>query len=285
VMAARASYLAGFAGSATVLAGKLYGIPLYGTMAHSFIEAWNDEAAAFESFARARPDNLVLLLDTYDTLAAARKVVTLAPRLRAAGIAIRAVRLDSGDLVALSKAVRHILDAGELADVTIFASGGLDEHEIARLLAAGAPIAGFGVGTSLTTSFDHPALDCAYKLQEYAGIPRRKHSSGKATWPGRKQVWRRFGADGRMAGDTISLADDPQSGEPLLAPVMCEGRRLRPTPGLADARSGVARELERLPEPLRQLAHAQAYPVVIADALNRLATEVDRRLAKSGGEQ
>jgi nicotinate phosphoribosyltransferase len=283
VMAARASYLAGFAGSATVLAGKLYGLPLYGTMAHSFIEAWDDEAAAFESFARARPENLVLLIDTYDTVAAARKVVALAPRLRSAGIAIRAVRLDSGDLVALSKSVRRILDQGGLADVTIFASGGLDEHEIARLLLAGAPIDGFGVGTSLTTSSDRPALDSAYKLQEYAGLARRKHSSGKATWPGRKQVWRRFGPDGRMAGDTISLEDDLQSGEPLLEPVMRDGRRLSPMPTLAEARGRVARELERLPDPLRQLGPGAAYPVVVADALKRLAADVDRRLAESAG--
>jgi nicotinate phosphoribosyltransferase len=282
VMAARASYLAGFAGTATVLAGKLYGLPLYGTMAHSFIEAWDDEAAAFEGFARARPDSLVILIDTYDTLAAARKVVALAPRLRAAGITIRAVRLDSGDLVVLSKGVRQILDAGGLNDVTIFASGGLDEYEIARLLAAGAPIAGFGVGTSLTTSFDRPALDCAYKLQEYGGVARRKYSSGKATWPGRKQVWRRFGADGRMAGDTISLATDTQEGEPLLVPVMREGRRIGLAQTLAQGRERVARELERLPAPLRGLDRAEPHRVAIGDALKQLAADVDRRLAGAG---
>jgi len=278
VMAARASYLAGFAGTATVLAGKLYGLPLYGTMAHSFIEAWDDEAAAFEAFARARPDSLVFLIDTYDTLAAARKVVALAPRLRAAGITIRAVRLDSGDLAALSKDVRQILDAGGLNEVTIFASGGLDEYEIARLLAAGAPIAGFGVGTSLTTSSDRPALDCAYKLQEYAGVARRKYSSGKSTWPGRKQVWRRLGADGRIAGDVISLADDRQEGEPLLVPAMREGRRIGAAQTLAQGRERVARELERLPQGLRGLDRAEPYPVAVGDALKRLAAEVDRRL-------
>jgi nicotinate phosphoribosyltransferase len=284
VMAARASYLAGFAGTATMMAGKLYGLPLYGTMAHSFIEAWDDEAAAFEAFARARPDNLVLLIDTYDTLAAARKVVALAPRLRSAEIAIRAVRLDSGDLAQLSKEVRQILDAGGLDEVTIFASGGLDEHEIARLLAAGAPIAGFGVGTSLTTSSDRPALDCAYKLQEYAGVARRKYSAGKATWPGRKQVWRRFGADGRMARDTISLADDRQEGEPLLEPAMREGRRIGTAQTLAQGRERVARELARLPEPLRELAQAEPYPVAVADALKRLAADVDQRVAGTGGK-
>jgi nicotinate phosphoribosyltransferase len=284
VMAARASYLAGFAGTATVLAGKLYGLPLYGTMAHSFIEAWDDEAAAFEAFARARPDNLVLLIDTYDTLAAAHKVVALAPRLRTAGIAIRAVRLDSGDLVQLSKGVRQILDVGGLTEVNIFASGGLDEYEIARLLAAGAPIGGFGVGTSLTTSSDRPALDCAYKLQEYAGIARRKYSSGKMTWPGRKQVWRRFSADGRMTRDIISLAEDRQEGEPLLMPAMRDGRRIGAAQTLAQGRERVARELKRLPETLRGLDQAEPYPVVVADALKGLAAEVDRRVASAGGK-
>jgi nicotinate phosphoribosyltransferase len=282
VMAARASYLAGFAGTATVLADKLYGVPLYGTMAHSFVQAWDDEATAFESFARARPNNLVLLIDTYDTIAAARKVVALAPRLRSAGITIRGVRLDSGDLAALAKTVRHILDAGGLADVTVFASGGIDEHEIGRLLAAGAPIDGFGVGTSLTTSSDAPALDCAYKLQEYAGTARRKHSSGKATWPGRKQVWRRLGHDGRMADDTISLEDDRQTGEPLIVPVMREGRRLTPSQTFAESRARLGRELESLPDALRGLATAEPYAVVVGEALTRLAAEVDRRLAKSG---
>ena len=174
-------------------------------MAHSFIQAYDDEAAAFENFALSRPQNLTFLIDTYDTEAAARKVVALAPRLKARGITIRSVRLDSGDLTALSKNVRRILDEGGLADVTIFASGGLDEDSIAEMLRAGAPIDGFGIGTSLTTSSDVPALDCAYKLQEYAGLARRKHSAGKATWPGRKQVWRQYGPDGRMVGDILSV--------------------------------------------------------------------------------
>src|SRR5215475_13447527 len=174
VMAARASYLAGFAGTATVLAEKLYGIPSFGTMAHSFIEACDDETTAFEQFAAARPANLTLLIDTYDTLAAAHKVVALAPRLAARCIAIRSVRIDSGDLVAQAKAVRAILDQAGLREIGIFASGGLDEGDVQDLLTAGAPFTGFGLGTALTTSADVPALDCAYKLQEYAGIARRK---------------------------------------------------------------------------------------------------------------
>ncbi len=281
LMAARASYLVGFAGTATVLAGERFGIPIYGTMAHSFIETFDDETAAFAAFAQARPNNLVLLLDTYDTEAAAHKVVALAPRLKATGITIRGVRLDSGDLLALSRSVRRILDGGGLADVTIFASGGLDEDSLAAFVRAGAPIDGLGVGTSLTTSSDAPVLDCVYKLQEYAGVPRRKRSENKATWPGRKQVWRRYGPDGRMAGDflTLETAAPPKGGvEPLLHPVMQGGRRLRPPPSLDDIRHHAKRELERLPEPLRRLEPGTTYPVEVADELKALAAEVDRRM-------
>ncbi|MGE0035741.1 MAG: nicotinate phosphoribosyltransferase [Xanthobacteraceae bacterium] len=281
IMAARASYVAGFAGTATVLAGKLFDLPIYGTMAHSFVQSYDDEVAAFEAYATSRPDNLTLLIDTYDTEAAARKVVTLAPRLRAKGITIGAVRLDSGDLAVLSRAVRRTLDAGGLPGVKIFASGGLDENSVAALMRAGAPIDGFGIGTSLTTSSDAPTLDCVYKLEEYAGLPRRKRSAGKETWPGRKQVWRRFGPDGRMAGDMLTLEDDRQDGEPLLVPVMQNGRRLVPSPPLAECQARAARELARLPEPLRQLGAQAPYTVEVADALVRLARDVDLRLAQN----
>ena len=278
VMAARASYIAGFAGTATVLAGELYGIPIFGTMAHSFVQAHDDEAAAFELFAQSRPENLTLLIDTYDTEAGARKVVALAPRLAARGIKIGAVRLDSGDLAELSKIVRRILDQGGLNDVRIFASGGLDEDSVAAMLHAGAPIDGFGMGTSLTTSSDVPALDCVYKLQEYAGLARRKQSTGKATWPGRKQVWRRYDADGRMRGDILSLEDEAQEGEPLLQMVMQGGKRMAASPALADIRTRAAGELARLPAPLRRLEGAAPYPVEIGAALRRMAGDVDRRL-------
>jgi nicotinate phosphoribosyltransferase len=219
-----------------------------------------------------------LLIDTYDTEAGARKVVALAPRLKDRGITIRAVRLDSGDLIALSKSVRRILDEGGLADVSIFASGGLDEDSVAKMLEAGAPIDGFGLGTSMTTSSDVPALDCAYKLQEYAGVARRKRSVGKATWPGRKQVWRRYGPDGAMAGDVVSLEHDPQTGEPLLHLVMREGRRVAPPPTLAECRTRAGRDLARLPEPLRGLESGATYPVEAADALRRLVADVDSRV-------
>ena len=187
---------------------------------------------------------------------------------------------DSGDLIALSKNVRRILDDGGLAAVNIFASGGLDEDNIAEMLQAQAPIDGFGIGTSLTTSSDVPALDCAYKLQEYGGLPRRKRSTGKATWPGRKQVWRRYGSDGRMVGDILSIESDDQSGEPLIQLVMGGGRRVALSPTLAEVRTRAARNLAQLPEPLRRLDPQASYPVQVADALVRLASEVDSRLAQ-----
>jgi len=279
LFAARAAYIAGFAGTATMEAERRYGIPLFGTMAHSFIEVHDSETAAFENFARARPRNLTLLIDTYDTEDGARKVVALAPRLKKLGIHIGGVRLDSGDMTALSKSVRRILDDGGLRDTTIFASGGLDELRIRAMLADAAPIDGFGVGTSLTTSSDVAALDCAYKLQEYAGIARRKRSTGKATWPGRKQVWRRFDADGKMAQDVISLEDDMVVGEPLLEPVVRGGRRLA-RPSLAAIRDRARRNLAALPEPLRTLEAGADYPVEVAAPLRRLAGEVDRRIAQ-----
>jgi nicotinate phosphoribosyltransferase len=275
LMAARASYIAGFVGTATVLAEKRFGIPTFGTMAHSFIEAHDDEVAAFENFARSRPNNVTLLIDTYDTEAAARKVVALAQRLKQAGITIRAVRLDSGNLVTLAKSVRRILDAGGCSDITIFASGGLDEDSIATMLRAGAPVDGFGVGTSVTTSADVPALDCVYKMQEYAGISRRKRSSGKATWPGRKQVWRSFEMEGRMRGDVLSLEDDRHDGEALIVPVMRGGKRIGTTPSLAQIRERAAHNLARLPEPLRRLEAGITYPVEISAKLKALAAEMD----------
>jgi nicotinate phosphoribosyltransferase len=284
LMAARASYLTGFAGTATVLAGQEFGIPIYGTMAHSFIESFDDESEAFAAFAQSRPDNLVLLIDTYDVEAAARKVVALAPKLAQAGITIRSVRLDSGDLIALSRSVRAILDAGGLQAVTIFASGGLDEDDLAVFAKENAPIDGLGIGTAMTTSSDVPALDVVYKLQEYAGVARRKRSANKATWPGRKQVWRRYGADGRMAGDILSLEAPSQGsarkedGEPLVRLVMRNGKRVAPAPSLEDIRRHSKREFERLPSPLQRLDRGAAYPVEVAQVLRDLADEVDRRL-------
>lgn len=277
LLAARSSYLAGFAGSATVLAGARYGVPVFGTMAHAFIQAHDDESLAFERFARSRPKQLVLLIDTYDTERGARRVVALAPRLAREGIEVKGVRLDSGDLAAHARAVRQILDDGGLSSVRIFASGGLDEQQLASLTRQGAPIDGYGVGTSLTTCSDAPALDCAYKLQEYAGVPRRKKSEGKATWPGRKQVWRQRDRDGRFAGDVVTTLDAVGPGEPLLVPVMRQGRRVDNLPTLEQARRHAAAQLAALPPRLARL-EAEPYPVTIADALLRLAEACDRRM-------
>ncbi len=227
VYSARASYIAGFGGAANVLAGQRYGIPIVGTMAHSFIQVHDDEATAFENYARSRPDGVILLIDTYDTEAGARKVVDLAPRLKADGIAIRGVRIDSGDLIASARKVRRIFDDGGLRDAIILVSGGINEDVLQTMVAAQAPIDGFGIGVNLDASIDAPSLDCAYKLQEYGGTPKRKLSEGKTTWPGRKQVWRAYDADGRMAGDILSLESDSHPGETLIAPVMRGGKRLR----------------------------------------------------------
>jgi nicotinate phosphoribosyltransferase len=279
LLAARASYLAGFAGSATTLAEPRFGVPIFGTMAHSFIQAHDDEESAFLNFARARPQYTTLLIDTYDTEEGARKVVRLVPKLKEIGVEVRAVRLDSGDLAAHARRVRAILDQAGLQQVGIFASGGLDERLLQRHAAEDVPIDGYGVGTSLTTSQDAPALDCAYKLQEYAGVPKRKRSEGKATWPGRKQVWRRY-ADGTMAGDVLTLEDDPEPAkaglEPQILPVMQGGRRIRPLPGLAEARERAATQLQRLPEPLRRLEPDASYPVVVSEMLQDLARAVDK---------
>ncbi len=277
LLAARASHLVGFTGTATVLAGMKFGIPVYGTMAHAFVQAHEDETLAFEHFAYAQPDNVVLLLDTYDTEAAARKVVALAPRLKEKGIIVKGVRLDSGDLADHARKVRRILDDGGLPHVKILASGNLDEYRVEALMASGAPIDGFAVGTAMTTSADAPSLDCAYKLQEYAGRACRKRSEGKATWPGRKQVYRHYGADGRFAEDIVTVEDDAQPGDALIRPVLQAGRRLAPLPSLAELRAHAASQLSRLPNFLRRLDPAPPYPVQISQALRDLAKSVDER--------
>lgn len=277
LLAARAAWIGGFDGTATVLANARFGVPLYGTMAHSYVLAHAREEEAFAAFARDRPDDVVLLLDTWDTERAAETVVRLAPTLAREGIRVRGVRLDSGDLADHARRVRRILDAGGLQRVTIFASGNLDEDALAELIAARAPIDGFGIGTRLGASADVPAVDCVYKLQEYAGIARRKRSEAKATWPGRRQVFRRSDGDGRASGDVVTLAGDSQPGEPLLRSVLRAGRRVGPLPTAAEARAYARAQLERLPVGVRRLDDADPYPVEIAPALRRLAADVDAR--------
>lgn len=277
LLSARASYIAGFSGTATLLAGAQFGIPVFGTMAHAFVQAHEDEAAAFEHFVRSQPDNSTLLIDTYDTEAAAAKVVALAQRLRPEGLSIRGVRLDSGDLAAHARAVRAILDEGGLSSLSIFASGNLDEHRVAALVHERAPIDGFGVGTRMNTSADAPFLDCAYKLVAYEGQPRRKRSEAKATWPGAKQAWRRRDASGRFDGDVLTLLGDPQEGEPLLQCVMQHGRRCGDAPGLDAIRTRAREQLAALPAAWQALTDTPPYPVAISPALQTLTAALDAR--------
>ncbi|MBA4396051.1 MAG: nicotinate phosphoribosyltransferase [Syntrophus sp. (in: bacteria)] len=274
LLAARATFIAGFAGTSTVLAEPLYGIPIFGTMAHSYIEAHANELEGFLSFARANPQNTTLLIDTYDTCEGAGKAVEAAKRLAREGIRVQAVRLDSGDLLELSREVRRILDHGGFPQIRIFASGNLDEYAIRDLLLRGAPIDGFGVGTKLDTSEDAPYLECAYKLMEYAGKPRFKKSLGKATIPGRKQVFRRF--EGRtMIGDVVALEGEDIAGIPLLAPVMTRGRRASARRDLKEITSQAKKQMEALPPHFRNLETIPAYPVEYSNSLLKLRAEVD----------
>jgi nicotinate phosphoribosyltransferase len=257
---ARAFHVAGVAATSNVLAGQVYGIPISGTMAHSYVQAHEAELASFEAFARLYPET-VLLVDTYDTLEGVRRVAAVARELGDA-FRVTAVRLDSGDLAELARGARRILDDAGLSRVGIFASGSLDEHEVAGLLRAGAPIDGFGVGTRMGVSSDAPSLDMAYKLVEYAGRGRLKLSTGKRVRPGRKQVFR-VEEDGVAVRDVLASADEVLPGRALLVPVMQGGRRLPAgDTDLAAARERAARELARLPARIRALEPADpCYPV------------------------
>lgn len=277
LLAARASYLAGFAGSATVMAQLLFGVPAFGTMAHSFIQAHTVESEAFEHFAEAQPENVVLLIDTYDTEEGAKKVVALASRLKKKGITIKGVRLDSGDLVDHAFKVRRILDESGLTDVKITASGNLDEYAIQTMVESQAPIDLLAVGTKMTASADVPYLDCAYKLQEYAGRACRKKSEGKATWPGRKQLYRQYDQDGCIAYDILTTTDDSQEGEPLIQPIMEAGKRTAPSPSLNNIRDHASGQLTRLPKELQQLRDGVTIEVKVSKALHELAQSVDAK--------
>jgi nicotinate phosphoribosyltransferase len=240
----------------------------------------DDEMQAFENFARARPDGIILLIDTYDTEAGARKVVELAPKLKADGINIRGVRIDSGDLGENARKVRGILDDGGLRDVIILVSGGVDEDVIKHMAETGAPIDGYGIGVSLATSIDAPAFDCAYKLQEYGGHAKRKLSEGKQTWPGRKQVWRSYDIEGRMAGDILTIEGDKQPGESLIVQVMRGGKRIGAAPTLDQIRDRAVHDLARLPLAMVQLQPGARYSVEVADALRTLAAQADAQVKK-----
>jgi nicotinate phosphoribosyltransferase len=276
--AARAAYLGGCAGTSNVEAGRRWGIPVFGTASHAFVMACPSETEAFRRYHRAFPGETLLLIDTYDTLQGVKRAIALGDR-------IKGVRLDSGDLLALSREVRRMLDDNGYRDTKIVASGDLDEHRIAALLAEHAPIDVFGVGTALVTSRDAPSLEGVYKLVEVGegehARGRIKTSAGKETLPGRKQVFRAYDAEGRPRGDRIGrMGELPRPGEsPLLEPVMRAGKRIgAPTP--VDRLRAVACEnVRRLPDAVRALrGPAEPYPVVVSDSLRRLTDDLRREI-------
>lgn len=266
--AARAAWIAGAAGTSLTLAGRMFGIPVSGTMAHSYVMHHDDELEAFLSFARAQPRDPVLLIDTYDTLEGARLAARAADILAGEGITVRAVRIDSGDLPALATAVRSILDAAGHPEIGIFLSGDLDEHRVAGIRRAGVPVDGFGVGTRMGTSEDAPWLGVVYKLTADDRGPRIKRSAGKATLPGVKQLWRP-----PEGPDILALADEPPppGARPLLVRRMADGRRIRPAPPLEEARSRCARARAALDPEVRRLRDPRPLGHTLAAGLARLA--------------
>ena len=266
ILAARAAFLGGCAATSSVEAGRRFDIPVSGTMAHSWVTAFPTELAAFQKYVEVFGDRAVILLDTYDTLAAARSMV-------ASGLKPKAVRLDSGDVIALSKSVRAILDEAGLYDTSIFVSSDLDEWRIADMLAAGAPVEGFGVGAALSTSSDAPSLGAIYKLVEIerggAAVPIMKRSPGKQTSPGRKQVWRVFDG-GTAIEDIIELAGEERNavgGRALLTCVMQGGTRALPPPPLAELRARSRAAVAELPASVRRIHDHARYPVRVGTAL------------------
>ncbi len=276
---ARASYLAGFDATSNVQAGQQYGLPIAGTMAHSYIQAFSHEIEAFRAYARAYPDSAVLLVDTYDSVEGARLAAKVGMDLAITGHRLTGIRLDSGDPIALSRVARHVLNDAGLASTTIFASGSLDEHAIEAILAAEAPIDGFGVGTRLGVSADEPHLDMVYKLVEYGGRPTRKLSTGKVTWPGGKQVWR-----ARHGCDWLGLAGEemPDGSEPLLVPVMARGQRFSPPEPLDRVRERCRQGLAALPPGCLRLRDPDRYPVQPTDGLFALERATAASLQQAG---
>jgi len=271
---ARASAIAGFTATSNTEAARRYGLTAAGTMAHSFIEAFGSEQEAFTAFAEDFPGKTTFLVDTYDTERGVRAAIGVARRLRLPGPL--GVRLDSGDLAALARSARCLLDEAGLAGARIFASGGLDEYAIADLVARGAPIDAYGVGTKMGVSADAPYLDSAYKLVAYAGRPVMKLSPGKATQPGAKQVHR--GPD----GDVLALREEPAppGHEPLLVPVMRGGRLLTAPEPLAAARRRCAADLDWLPPGAKDLHAPEPVPVTISPRLERLRGRLERNLRR-----
>jgi len=276
---ARAFRVAGVSATSNVLAGRVYGVPIAGTMAHSYIQAHESELEAFRRFSQLYPET-ILLVDTYDTLEGVRNVIRLSNE-HGSGFRVRGVRLDSGDLGDLARRSRVLLDEAGLRNVTIFASGGLDEHEIARLVKEAPSIDGFGVGTKMGVSEDAPALDMAYKATAYAGRGRLKLAAGKRILPGRKQIFR-IEEKGEAVRDVLARHDESLPGRPLMRKVMEGGTRLpSPVDSLDAIRENASREIALLPSRLRALSPATpSYPVEVSEALRRyqdlVASDVTR---------
>lgn len=282
--AARSSYMVGFQSTSNVLAGKVMGIPVAGTMAHSFVTAFEREMDAFRAFVESFPDNSVLLLDTYDMAAAAHKAATVGVEMEARGHRLLAVRLDSGDLLELSRQVRSVLDASHLGYVQILASGGLDEYQVDALVQAGAPIDGFGVGTRMGVSGDAPWLDMAYKLVRYGDRPVLKLSTGKVSLADEKQVFRITRPDGTLRNDVIGLAGEPPpepGAEPLLKTVMEAGRVVGEFPTLDELRGRFQEEFTTLDDGYKSLRSPARYPVKLSASLRRLQRKVGREFGSA----
>jgi nicotinate phosphoribosyltransferase len=276
IQAARASFIAGATATSNVAAGQEFGLPVVGTMAHSYVQAFDTEMEAFRTFTSHFPDT-TLVVDTYDTLEGVQRVVGLSREL-GTEFHVQAIRLDSGDLAALAKASRKILDDAGLADVSIFASGGLDEDAIADVVASGAPIDAFGVGTRMGVSADAPSLEIAYKLAEFAGHGRVKLAPGKVVLPGRKQVFRAH-KGGVNLGDTIGRADETLAGTPLLRQVMKAGARTAPQKPLGDIQAYAQEQIAALPPDVRGIGAANpAYPVSVSPALSDYKRRVEASL-------
>ncbi|MBP8646301.1 MAG: nicotinate phosphoribosyltransferase [Syntrophobacteraceae bacterium] len=285
--AARGSYIVGFLGTSNLMAGKRYGIPVFGTMAHSYVTSFESEMDAFAAYSRAFPQNTVLLIDTYDTLSGAHKAVELARQMRAEGKELAGVRLDSGDMAQLSKKVREILVGGGFPQVKILASGNLDEFKVEELVRSGAEIDVFAVGTRMGVSADAPYFDIAYKLVEYKGKPVLKLSTGKRTWVGKKQVYRFYDEKGEMKEDRVSLAwEECPGAEPLLEKVVEGGRPARPPETLTTIRERFMQEWDALPLVVRDLRPRLHYPVSLSaeleDLQERMALEASRREIRPG---
>lgn len=278
-LGARAFHVGGIKATSNLLAGRRYGLPVTGTMAHSFVQAHDDEMTALRNFTRVYPDT-VLLVDTYDSLEGVRRVIRLADEL-GEDFRVQAIRLDSGDLAGLARSARALLDEAGLESVQIVASGGLDEWRIAELVASEAPIDSFGVGTALATSKDAPDLELVYKLAEYAGRGRLKLSSSKPVLPGRKQLFRQRDTEGRIVGDRIARAEETGPGEPLLELRMEQGRRTRTAPDLDAVRDHAYRERHRLPaDLLAPSPGAASLPVEVSPALADFRRQVEQEVAE-----